>query len=77
MVNHSKLNDAPTGRIDTTITETEVTGVEGWTFTAAAVNYVTDQFPEANVLGAWRTGERGRHGYAVWAVEWEPPEEES
>ena len=73
----SKYNNTATGRIDTTITLTEVTGVEGWTHAAGAAHYVTEQFPEAVVLGVWRTHARGSHGAAVWAVEWETPEEAS
>jgi hypothetical protein len=62
---------APTGRTDTTLTPVEVTGVEGWTFKRAAARHVEQIHPGANVLAVWRSGARGRHGYAVWNVEWE------
>lgn len=61
-----------TGRIDTTITLVEVrpgNATTNRTHQRVAVDYVTDAFPDTNVLGAWHTGTRGDHGWFVWAVE--------
>jgi hypothetical protein len=70
------LPNKPTGRIDTTITETEVVGNDASDPRRAAVRYVRDNFPEMGMaLAVWSTGERGDHGHRVWAVEWEEQQE--
>jgi len=79
MTNFSNISHVASGRIDTTITLTEVVGVEGWKHRAAAAHYVEENFADEQprVLGVWRTHDRGPHGAAVWAVEWTTPEEET
>lgn len=61
----------PTGRIDTTITQVEVRGTEGWTHRRAAERHVEDNFPGAKILAVWPSDVRGPHGSRVWCVEWE------
>lgn len=65
-----------TERIDTTVTEVEVRRGDT-SAKSAAVTYVRKNFPECKeVLAVWMTGERGRSGSPVFAVEWAEAQEE-
>ena len=81
----SRTLTEPSGRIDTTIVQTEIVGTYITTKTArsAAIEYAFTQFPGQNIelLGAWPIQSRGKHdslhvhgrgkhgSYNIWEVE--------
>ena len=67
---------APTGRIDTTITQVAVQRGDSTSTTAAAAAHVKRSFPEEHplVLAIWSAHVRDDHGNPVFNVEWEAAE---
>lgn len=74
----TNFNKQRSDRIDTTITEVAVRGGDDRSSDSTAVAYVRNRFPDefASVLAVWMTGKRDRHGYPIYAVEWETKEEQ-
>jgi uncharacterized protein YpmB len=61
---------ARSDRIDTTVSQVVVVqGSDGVSNESLAAKHVRDQFPGAQVLAIWRTGERVK-GQPVYNVEW-------
>lgn len=73
----TNYNNKPSDRIDTTVTEVVVKGGDDVAESTFAASFVKKQFKDefGTVLAVWRTGERDKHGWPVFAVEWETKED--
>jgi hypothetical protein len=66
-----RYDTEPSGRLDTIVSQIEVTGNDGTSHRTFAAHYVA-KWPEcARVLGVWSAQMRGPSGHIVWNVEWE------